>query len=71
MIDEQLAKKRFLLFTLARLSGLAIIGLGLAVAFSDLLRDGGWRQVGGLFIAIGTIELVMVPLLLKRAWNAE
>ena len=64
-------KARFLMFAATRIGGLAIMGLGVAVAFSDLVRDGGFRQLGGLLIAIGTIELVVVPLLLKRMWKSR
>lgn len=71
MTEHDPYKSRFLLFSAARLGGLAIMGLGFAVAFSDLVRDGGHRQLGGLLIAIGTIEMVVVPLLLKRMWDAK
>ena len=71
MIDEALEKRRFLLFGLARLSGVAIMILGVAIAFSDLVRDGGFRQLGGLLIAIGTVEMVVLPLVLKRAWQSK
>ena len=72
MNDDALAKKRFLQFSLARLSGAVLIVLGMVVAFSDLVRDGGFRQLGGLLIALGTIEMVVVPLLLGhgvRLWD--
>ncbi len=71
MTEHDPYRSRFLLFTAARLGGLAIMGLGMAVAFSDLVRDGGFRQLGGLLIAIGTIEMVVVPLILKRMWSAK
>ena len=71
MSDEDIHKRRFLLFSAARLSGVALIVLGFAVAFSDLVLDGGFRQLGGLLIALGTIEMVVVPLLLKRAWQGK
>ncbi len=71
ILDEETAKRRFLLFGMARLSGLAVIGLGVAVAYTDIARMGGFPKLGGLLIAIGTIELVVLPLLLKRAWERE
>ena len=71
MTDDDLYKSRFLLFAAARLAGVAVMGLGVAVAFSDLVRAGGFRQLGGLLIAVGTIELVIVPLLLKRRWDRQ
>ena len=69
MTDEAIYKKRFLMFSAARLAGLALMILGAAIAFSDLVRDGGFRELGALFIALGAIESVVVPLLLKRAWE--
>ena len=71
ILDEETAKRRFLLFALARLSGLAVIGLGVVVAFTNIVRAGGSPKLGGLLIAIGTIELVVMPLLLKRSWERE
>ncbi len=69
MTDEATEKKRFLMFAAARLSGVVLIMLGMAVAFTDLVRDGGFRQLGGMLIAIGTIEMVVLPILLKRSWD--
>ncbi|MDQ3143568.1 MAG: hypothetical protein M3Q57_01635 [Pseudomonadota bacterium] len=69
MTGEDIHKKRFLMFAAARLSGVALIMLGMAVAFTDLVREGGFRQLGGLLIAIGTIEMVVLPILLKRSWD--
>ena len=71
MTEHDPYKSRFLLFAAARIGGLAIMGVGVAVAFSDLFQDGGHRQLGGLLIAIGTIEMVVVPLLLKRMWDKQ
>ncbi len=69
MTEHDPYKSRFLLFAAARLSGVAIMVLGISAAFSNLIQDGGHRQLGGLLIAIGTIEMVIVPLLLKRMWK--
>ena len=71
MADEELWKKRFLLFTLVRLFGLAMIALGVAVAYSDLVRDGGWPFVGALIAIAGVIDAVFAPRLLKRAWEEQ
>ncbi len=71
MTEHNPYKSRFLLFTAARLGGLAIMVLGISVAFSDLVRAGGNRQLGGLLIALGTIEMVVVPLILKRFWASK
>ena len=71
MADEQVWKQRFLMFTLIRLFGLAMILLGIAIAYSDLLREGGWPIVG-LFIAImGAVDAIFAPRLLKKAWEEQ
>lgn len=71
MADEEVWKKRFLIFSLARLFGLAMILLGVAVAYSDLLRDGGWPLVGLIIAAMGAIDALFSPRLLKKMWEEE
>ena len=71
MADEQVWKQRFLIFTLVRLFGLAMILLGVAVAYSDLLREGGWPAVGAILIIVGTIDAVFAPLLLRKLWKQQ
>ena len=41
MVDDSVWKRRFHVFAMVRLFGLAIFFLGLAIAYSDLLRPGG------------------------------
>lgn len=69
MTDEQVWKKRFLIFTAVRLGGLLIFMLGLAIAFTDLVRPGGWKPVGGILVICGVIDAVLAPRVLKRAWD--
>ena len=71
MADEAVWKRRFLIFTLARLFGLAMIALGIAIAYSDLLRDGGWPLVGLIIAAMGAIDALFSPRLLKKVWEEE
>ena len=71
MHDEALWRKRFRVFALVRLAGLATFFLGIAIAFSDLVRDGGWPLVGGLLAIMGIIDAVFAPKLLKRLWEQE
>ena len=66
--DEALWKKRFHMFALLRLSGLAIVFLGMAVMLTDLMRPGGWPLVGGLLIVVGIVDAVIAPRILKRSW---
>jgi hypothetical protein len=71
MDDEALWKRRFLIFTLVRLGGLAIFFLGVAVAFSDLARDGGWPAVGAVIAIVGLIDTVFSPRILKKMWERQ
>ena len=71
MADEQVWKKRFMIFTLARLFGLAMIVLGFAIAYSDLMSDGGWPLVGAVIAVMGLIDAVAAPRLLKKMWREQ
>ena len=69
--DDLLWKKRFQLFALIRLAGLAVFMLGLAVMLTDLVRPGGWPLLGGILVAIGAIDAVVAPRILKRSWDKK
>jgi len=71
MSDDRLWKKRFQLFLAIRLVGLATFLIGVAIAFSDLLRPGGWKLLGGLLAVMGAIDAVVAPRLLKRGWGRQ
>ena len=65
-MDEGADRKRFHIFAALRLSGLAIFFLGVAIAFGDLVRDGGLPIAGIPIAVIGLAETVLAPKLLKR-----
>lgn len=69
MDDEALWKRRFLVFTLVRLAGLAIFFLGIAIAFTDVVREGGWPVVGAPIAIIGVIDAVFSPKMLRKIWE--
>jgi hypothetical protein len=69
--DAALWKRRFHLFALLRLAGVAMFLFGLGVMFSDLLRPGGWPFVGGLLIVVGVVDAVVAPRILKRSWDRK
>lgn len=71
MDDDALWKRRFLIFMLVRLAGLATFFLGLAIAFSDLVRDGGWPLVGVIVALMGLIDAVFAPRILKMQWEKK
>jgi hypothetical protein len=69
MTDDELWRKRFRIFLAIRLFGLATFLLGLAIAFSDLVRPGGWKLLGGILIVVGVIDAVVAPRVLKKGWD--
>lgn len=69
MRDEELWKKRFQIFAAIRLFGVLTFLLGLAIAFSDLVRPGGWKLLGGILVVVGVIDAVFAPRVLKRGWD--
>ena len=69
MTDNNVWKKRFLIFSAVRVAGLAVFMLGIAIAFTDFLRPGGWKLVGGILVICGVIDAVFAPRILKRAWE--
>ena len=68
---DDLWHKRFQLFMLVRLVGVVTFLLGIAIAYSDLLRPGGWPLVGGLVTIAGAIDAVFAPRLLRKAWRLQ
>ena len=71
MSDDELWAKRFRTFALVRLFGLATFFLGIAIAFTGLLREGGWPLVGGLLAICGAVDAVLAPRLLKKYWESQ
>lgn len=69
--EEALWRKRFHMFALLRLSGLAIVFLGMAVMLTDLVQTGGSLWLGGILVAAGVIDAVVAPRILKRSWDRK
>ena len=69
MRDDELWRKRFQIFAAVRLFGVLTFLLGLAIAFSDLVRPGGWKLLGAILVIIGVIDAVVAPRILKRGWE--
>ena len=65
MTDEE-AKRQFMVFAILRVGGLLLFLAGIAIAFTDLLRPGGWKLLGGILAIVGAIEAVISPRLVKR-----
>lgn len=71
MDDEAVWKRRFLISMLARLVCLLIFLLGMAVTFTDLLRQGGQPQVGAFLVIVGAIGSVAAPKLVRKSWERQ
>jgi hypothetical protein len=69
MTDDEVWKRRFRLFAAIRLFGLLTFLLGIAIAFTDLVRPGGWTLVGGILAIVGAIDAVLAPRILKKGWE--
>ena len=71
MVDDSVWKQRFFIFLAARVGGLAMMLLGIVIAWSDLLREGGWPVVGAIVAVMGAIDALFAPKLLKAHWERE
>ena len=71
MADEDLWKRRFQLFVLIRLIGMATFALGVVIAYTDLLRPGGWPLVGLIVALIGAVDALFAPRMLKMVWEQQ
>lgn len=70
-LSEDEAKKRFALFALVRLSAVALVMFGIAVALTGLMRPGGWPVPGIAIGLVGLVEALVLPLVLRRAWDKQ
>ncbi|QIK78485.1 hypothetical protein G7077_05785 [Sphingomonas piscis] len=71
MNDDQIWKTRFHQLMLVRLIGLAVFALGIAIMSTDLLRPGGWPQVGAILAILGALGSLLAPRLLKKVWERQ
>ena len=65
---DDIWRKRFQIYMLVRLFGVGTFLLGIAIAYTGLIRPGGWPLVGGLVSIAGAIDAVFAPRLLKKLW---
>jgi membrane protein implicated in regulation of membrane protease activity len=67
MTEDEAAKKRFQLFAVIRIFGVGLFLLGTAIAFTDLLRPGGWPLIGGVLAITGVLDAVFASRVVRRA----
>jgi membrane protein implicated in regulation of membrane protease activity len=68
-MDEDVERRRLLIYSLVRLGGLIIFFLGLAIIYTNIVRPGGWPQLGAIVAILGVVDSVLAPRLLKKAWD--
>jgi hypothetical protein len=69
MDDEALWRRRLLAYSAVRFAGLAIFFLGLVIIYTDLVREGGWAQLGAIVAIMGVIDALFAPRMLKKLWD--
>lgn len=69
--DDPKWKRRFALYAAARAGGVGIFLIGIAVGYSNLMRAGGWPQLGAAIAIVGVVDAIVLPRLIKRAWERE
>jgi hypothetical protein len=71
MAEEPNWHGRLLAYTGVRAFGLAVMMLGFAVFYSDLLAPGGSPRVGAILIVMGAIDALFAPRLLRKYWDEK
>ena len=71
MDDDRQWRNRLLAYSAVRLGGLAIFFLGIAIIYTDLVREGGWPQVGAVVAIMGAIDALFAPRMLKKLWEEQ
>ena len=69
--NDDVWRKRFQVFMLVRLFGVATFLFGIAAAYTNLIRPGGWPVVGSLIALAGAIDAVFAPRLLRKLWEQQ
>jgi len=69
MVDDATARNRLFTYTAIRAVGLLIFFIGVAIMYTDLVRPGGWPQVGAIIALMGALDGMFAPHLLKKHWD--
>ena len=70
-MDDNTARNRLLVYSLVRFGGLAIFFFGIAIMYTNVLRPGGWPQIGAIVAILGVVDAMLAPRLLKKAWDQQ
>ncbi len=70
-VSEEEWKRRFGIFAILRMTGLAMMLTGAFVGMTDLLRPGGLPVLGVVLGVAGAIDGIVLPTLLRRRWKGK
>lgn len=70
-MDDNTARNRLLAYSAVRFGGLAIFFFGIAIIYTNLLRPGGWPQIGAIVAIMGVVDAIFAPRVLKMAWDRQ
>ncbi len=70
-VSEEEWKRRFGIFAILRVTGLAMMLAGAFVGMTDLLLPGGMPVLGIVLGVVGAIDGLVVPTLLRRRWKGQ
>ncbi len=67
--EDRIARGRFFVLILARLGGVVLVMLGIAIWQADLVVDGGSAPIGVPVFLLGLAESVFLPKMLASKWR--
>lgn len=67
--DEALWRRRFALFALLRIAGLALMVVGAGIGLGDVARRDGLPPAGGAMAIVGFVIGIIIPRQLRRRWR--
>ncbi len=70
-MDDDIYRKRLLLYSLVRFIGVGFFLLGVAIAYTGVIRPGGAPQFGAIVAILGALDAVLAPRLLKKSWDVQ
>jgi hypothetical protein len=71
MDDMAFWRRRLLAYTAVRAVGAAMFLFGVAIIYTNILRRGGWPQVGAIVAILGVIDALIAPRILRKSWERQ
>jgi hypothetical protein len=68
-MNEELAKKRFLMLTALRFGGVILAFVGISIIAKRWIEPA--EIVGGVLLAVAMIDVLIVPTFLIRSWRSK